>query len=353
MNGIGGDDIHFDIRGKTGLVTIDRPQALNALTFEQIRKLRQKLEDWRTDERVGNVVICSTSEKAFSVGGDVLNLYKAGMAGELGVLDFFRDEYSLNACIKHYPKPYVALIGGMVMGGGVGVSIHGSHRVGGGRIQFAMPEVGIGFFPDVGATYFLSRMPNHVGMYCALTGGRLNQADSLWSGVITHAIVADQLEDFEDLQKELAGTSNPDQILAKYSIDPGVSELAERSNLIEEVFGCDSVSSIKSALAKVGSADRDWAEETLAAIEAKSPTSLEIAFEQLKRGADLNFDECMALEFRIVARILQRRDFYEGVRALLIDKDDKPDWDRLGDKNMAEEVAKYFQTPQDGDLTLF
>ena len=185
------DDILFERRGAAGLITLNRPQALNAVTHAMALALRAQLDAWASDPAITRVVIQAAGERAFSAGGDIRVLYDLGKAGRHDeALQFWRDEYPLNAAIKSYRKPYVALIDGLVMGGGVGVSVHGSHRVAGDRFSFAMPEVGIGFFPDVGATWFLPRMPGELGTYCALTGERFNCADAAggWSGHPPHSL---------------------------------------------------------------------------------------------------------------------------------------------------------------------
>src|SRR5437667_10820424 len=173
-------EILFERRGAAGIITLNRPKALNAVTHDMVRALARQLTEWQHDGAVTRVVITAAGERAFSAGGDIRALYELGRAGrQAEMLPFWRDEYTLNAYIKNCPKPYVALIDGIVMGGGVGVSIHGSHRVAGGKFQFAMPEVGIGFFPDVGATWLLPRMPGETGTYSALSGERLGAADAL------------------------------------------------------------------------------------------------------------------------------------------------------------------------------
>src|SRR5882762_7886928 len=173
-------DILFERRGVAGIVTLNRPKALNAVTHDMVRALARQLDAWADDAAVTRVVITAAGERAFSAGGDIRALYELGRAGrQTEMLTFWREEYPLNAMIKRYPKPYVALIDGIVMGGGVGVSVHGSHRVAGDKFLFAMPEVGIGFFPDVGGTWFLPRMPGELGAWCALTGERLGAADGI------------------------------------------------------------------------------------------------------------------------------------------------------------------------------
>src|ERR1700674_5208611 len=197
-------EIRFERRGAAGIVTLDRPAALNAVTHGMVRRLGAELERWRDDGAVSRVIVTAAGGRAFSAGGDLRQIYDAGRAGrQQDAIAFWRDEYRLNAAIKRYPKPYVALIDGIVMGGGVGLSVHGSHRVAGDRFAFAMPEVSIGFFPDVGATWFLPRLPGEIGTYCALTAERLTAADAVAAGVATHRIASRR---FDDLLDGLCGT---------------------------------------------------------------------------------------------------------------------------------------------------
>ncbi len=342
-------EILFEQRGRMGLVTLNRPKALNALTHGMALALEKQLDLWRDDTSVGHVVVRGAGKKAFCAGGDIRHIYEQGLAGDPHQIDFFRDEYRLNAGIKHYPKPYIALIDGIVMGGGVGVSVHGSHRVAGEGIGFAMPEVGIGFFPDVGGTYFLPRMPRETGMYCGLTGQRLKQADALWSGVATHAVASAA---FDDLLTALATARDVDAVLSDFAVDTGQAPLEALAPAIEPAFSAGSVGDILKRLDMTSGDRADWAAGTAAAIRKKSPTSVEIAYHQLRRGAKLDFDGCMRLEFRIVSRILKGHDFYEGIRATIIDKDGQPRWrpadlvdvDRL-------DIDAHFAPLEDEDIT--
>src|ERR1700761_7692949 len=183
-------EIIFEQRGAIGLVTLNRPKALNALTHDMCLKLKTQLDVWQANRKVGAVVVQGAGDRAFCAGGDIRALYESGKAGTGYAFDFYHDEYLLNATIKHFPKPYVALIRGFVMGGGVGVSVHGSHRIADETTLFAMPETGIGLFPDVGGSWFLPRMPGAIGMYRALTGARLKTQDALYAGVATHFVPA-------------------------------------------------------------------------------------------------------------------------------------------------------------------
>ena len=208
-------EILLDRRGTAGIVTLNRPAALNAVTRVMVRTLHEALERWRHDGAVSRIIVMAAGGRAFSAGGDLRAIYEAGRAGrQEELIAFWREEYALNVAIKRYPKPYVALIDGIVMGGGVGVSVHGSHRVAGDRFEFAMPEVGIGFFPDVGATWFLPRLPGEIGTYCALTGERLKSADALTAGIATHRIVSAR---FPDLADALCGAVPVDAILAAFA----------------------------------------------------------------------------------------------------------------------------------------
>ncbi|HVT56295.1 MAG TPA: enoyl-CoA hydratase/isomerase family protein, partial [Xanthobacteraceae bacterium] len=205
-------EILFDRKGAAGIVTLNRPKALNALTHEMVRALAAKLDEWKADQAVTRVIIRANGERAFCAGGDLRGVTVRGKEKE--ALVFFQDEYRLNAAIKRYSKPYVALIGGIVMGGGVGVSIHGSHRIAGEKFQFAMPEVGIGFFPDVGGTWMLPRLQGKIGTFCALTGERLRTADAVASGVCTHHVAASR---FPDLTEALCGNVSVDATVAAFA----------------------------------------------------------------------------------------------------------------------------------------
>jgi len=320
-------EILFDRRGAAGVVTLNRPSALNAVTLVMVRALREQLDAWRDDPAVTRVVIRGAGERAFSAGGDLRQVYELGRAGRPEeALVYWREEYALNAVIKRYPKPFIALIDGIVMGGGVGVSVHGSHRVGSEKLLFAMPEVNIGFFPDVGATWFLPRMPGEMGTYCAITGERLRCADALSAGFATHHVPSRK---FPDLLEGLCGTVPVDVLIAAFAEPIGQGALSQRRKDIERLFAGSSVGQILAALdaqAAGGGGGAEWAAATAATIRTRSPTSTKIAFAQVRRGASLSFDECMQTEFRIVSRIVHGHDFYEGVRAVIIDKDNRPRW---------------------------
>src|SRR4051794_32811722 len=237
-------------RGAAGLVTLNRPQALNALTHAMVLELSRALDAWADDPAVTRIVVTGAGERAFCAGGDIRHLYDLGKAGRHEeALRFWRDEYPLNVRIKRYPKPYVALIDGIVMGGGVGISLHGSHRVAGDRYQFAMPEVGIGFFPDVGATYALPRLPGATGTYLALTGERVRAADALALGLATHAVPSAGLG---ALREALCAGEPVEEALASASRDPGEALLARERLVIDACFSGASVAEILERLDRAG-----------------------------------------------------------------------------------------------------
>jgi enoyl-CoA hydratase len=264
------------------------------------------------------------------------------------MISFFRDEYRLNRIIKRYPKPYIALIDGIVMGGGVGISVHGSHRVGTEKLLFAMPEVGIGFFPDVGGSYFLPRLPGETGMHLALTGERLGIADALWSTVVTHHIASADLPDVFDA---LLDAADVDGTLDRFAREAGPSHVAANAGAIKGLLGgpelADALAALRTA-AKSGDAFARSLEDT---IRARSPTSVAVTFREIREGAALSFEDCMRMELRIAAQMVRGHDFYEGVRAAILDKDNAPRWDPPTlDAVDPADVAAHFASGPDREL---
>jgi enoyl-CoA hydratase len=317
-------EILFERRGRAGVVILNRPQALNAVTHGMVRALTDQLFAWANDDAVTRVLVTAAPGRAFSAGGDLRALYELGRAGCYDeALAYWRDEYRLNTLIKHYRKPYVALIDGVVMGGGVGISIHGSHRVAGDAFTFAMPEVGIGFFPDVGATWLLPRLPGELGTYCALTGDRLDAADAIGCGIATHRVTSAA---FADLVEGLCSAVAVDAVLAAFAQPSGEGVLMRHQGAIERLFQASWVEEILARLGAEVGVDSDFAHKAAATIRAKSPLSLKLALALLRRGQTLAFDECMRTEYRVVSRLVRGHDVYEGIRAVIIDKDQAPHW---------------------------
>ncbi|WP_375461356.1 enoyl-CoA hydratase/isomerase family protein [uncultured Enterovirga sp.] len=317
-------EIISERRGAAGIVTLNRPRALNALTQGMVDRLAEALDRWESDPAVTRIIVKGAGDRAFCAGGDVRALYEAGRGGRVEeAFAFWRTEYRLNIRIKRYPKPYVALIDGLVMGGGVGVSLHGSHRVAGDRYSLAMPEVGIGFVPDVGATYALPRLPDETGMYLALTGARVGADDAAAIGLATHLVPSG---DFEALEAALVSGEPVDTALAQASRPAAEGPLSSERGTIQRRFSAESVPAVLAALDEAAAAGSDFARDCAATIRTKAPSSLSLAFAQVRRGREMTFEEAMVTEFRIVSRVARGHDFYEGVRAAIIDKDGRPRW---------------------------
>lgn len=341
------NDVLFRREGAVGRITLNRTKALNALTEPMCAAMLEHLQLWANDASVRVVVIDAVPGKAFCAGGDVRAIYDAGRKGDGSVMNFFRTEYRMNAAIYRFPKPYVALIDGFAFGGGCGVSMHGSHRVASENAVFAMPETLIGLFPDIGATYFLNRLPGQIGMYLALTGLRVAMADAIACGLATHHVAS---HDFAEVRAQLVEGEAPNAVLARLnaSVASSVDVMSHRE-VIDRAFAASSVEGILERLADEG----DWGRETASLLKTRSPTSLKVTFRQMREGAGLGFESCQRMEYRIMARMMEGPDFYEGVRAALIDKDQKPLWmpDRL-DKVTRADIDRFFAPLERGEFTL-
>ncbi|MBP2227488.1 enoyl-CoA hydratase [Azospirillum agricola] len=344
-------EILFERRGAIGLVTLNRPKALNALTLNMVRLFIPQLRAWDADPEVKAVVIQGAGEKAFCAGGDVVGLYEAGKAAREGngdgsiVRAFFSEEYILNRLIKRLSKPYVALIDGISMGGGVGLSEHGTHRIVTERTLFAMPETGIGLYPDVGGTYFLPRLPGQTGVWLGLTGDRLKAADMLAIGAADAFVPSAGIE---ALVADLAAGTPPDEAVAKAKGSAGEAGVPANRAAIDRCYGFDTVEAIVKALEAEGT---DWAAAQLATLKRVSPTSLKVTLTALRRGAKLDFDACMVQELRLSLAFLAGDDFYEGIRAALVDKDKNPKWKPADLAGVGpSDVERHFAEPAGGDL---
>jgi enoyl-CoA hydratase len=346
------------IEGAVGIITLNRPKALNALDQPMCLAIDAALKAWAGDDRIAAVIIRGAGDRAFCAGGDVRAVRDDGIAWKRGdgdgdlVREFFRDEYRMNHRIKTFPKPYIALIDGITMGGGVGLSVHGTYRVATERTLIAMPETAIGLFPDVGTSYVLPRLAGEMGAYLALTGSRLKTADTLALGIATHVIPSGRLN---EMVAELTGSirqtdtrADIDRVLRDYLIDDGELDLLNRRATIDRCFGFDTVEAI---LAALDGEDDDFAAAAAATIRTMSPTSLKLTLKEMRLGGTLDFDSCLRMEYRLTQSVLAGRDFYEGVRAVLVDKDRAPKWypgtlDAVDDSM----IESHFRVPLQGDL---
>jgi enoyl-CoA hydratase len=354
MNGIEGLVIRRE--RNLGRVTLDRPKALNALTLDMVRGLTTALVDWADDPRISVIVLDGAGDRAFCAGGDIRSIFDADRAnGNTYARSFWREEYMLNHLISTYRKPIVALMSGIVMGGGAGLSVHARFRMVDETSRFAMPETGIGLFPDVGGSRFLSRMPGETGTYLALTGKIIDATDMLFGGLADVLVLRRDRAQLLDMLDEIdsAGPeafTRVDTGLRELASPPGPASLSDRAT-IDRVFTGNEVEAI---LARLDAEGSEWSSRTAELMRTKSPTSMKITLAALRRGRALpDLKATLAMEYRIACRVAAGRDFYEGVRATLIDKDRNPKWQpaRLEDVSDAD-VAAFFAPLGVDELTL-
>ena len=326
-------DIEFNrlsgVGGDLGVIILNRPAALNALTHTMCRALHEHLIQWQADAGIKGVVIRGAGDRAFCAGGDVRAIYSYHHAPD-EALAFFHDEYAMNRAIYHFSKPYIALCDGITMGGGVGVSFYGSHRVATEYYRFAMPETRIGFFPDIGAGYFLSRAPQAIGFYLGLSGDHIGPNEAAALGWVDACVKRGALEKLLDVLKNTAWDKQDPKktvtaLIKSHSEAFGASHLNAHAHLIEHCFNRASMEEIFLAL-EAEAQSSSFAANVLDILQARSPTSLVVTLDYLRRCQSLNFDEVMALNDQLAQYFLYHPDFFEGVRALLIDKDLNPAW---------------------------
>ncbi len=305
-----------------GRLTLNRPKALHALNTEMCRLMIEALVAWRDDPAVQAVMIDHTGARGFCAGGDIRMIADSGASDGKAAQAFFFEEYRLNALLHGYAKPVVAIMDGVTMGGGVGISAPASYRVATERTVFAMPETGIGLFPDVGGGWFLPRLPGQTGMWLALTGARLKAADCLLLGVATDYVPQGEVE---RLKAELLDRPEAiDTVLTEFEGEAGEPPLAAHREDIDRLFSGEIMETIFAALEADGG---EWASAQLAVLETKSPQALKVSHRQLRQGRDMeSFEGEMAMEYRIASRVCRLPDFQEGVRAVIVDKDNSPRW---------------------------
>ncbi|ETN78364.1 enoyl-CoA hydratase/isomerase family protein [Necator americanus] len=334
-------EVLIENHGSKRVLTLNRPKALNALNIPMIREMYPRMREWEDTKDVNMIILKGSGEKAFCAGGDVLEAL------------LFREEYHLNHLIGSLSKPFVAFIDGIVMGGGCGLSVNGKFRVGTERTMLAMPETALGLFPDVGGSYFLSRLKNNLGLYLALTGYRLQGADAFHAGLATHFVPSSKLG---DLQKKLLSL---DAVTDK-TVDTAIREfqpsniphfsLEQHIPVINRTFHAKSVEEVLENLRKENS---EWSKKQLETLAKMSPTSLKVTFKQLENGAKMSFDEVFTMEYRLTQRCLEDHDFYEGCRAILIDKDRNPKWKPTTLKEVTDEKVAWYFAPLDQNQDIF
>lgn len=334
-----GEPVLVERRGRLGHVILNRPQAMNALTRGMVNTIARVLDDWEADDGVGTVLISGAGERGLCAGGDIVGMYRDALAGGSETAHFWADEYTLNARIARYPKPYVAFMDGVVLGGGIGVSAHGAFRIVTERTRFGMPEVGIGFVPDVGGSYLLSRAPGELGTHLAMTGGMGTGSDAIALGLADHVVPGDRLA---ELSASLESVS-AERAIAEFAIEAPPSVLLSQRSWIDECYQGGDALGIVSRLQASGVEE---AVEAASVILTKSPTSVSVALESLRRARALgSLEEVLDQEYRVSLRFIEGTEIIEGIRAQVIDKDRNPRWSpaTLAEVTRAE-VERYFES---------
>ncbi len=336
-------DLVFTQQGQLGVITLNRPNALNALTLAMIQELQKQLLLWKKNNEIKAVAVRAVPGNAFCAGGDVRWLYQLGVQGLQEQMEFFWHEYRLNHFIHHLGKPYIALMDGITMGGGVGISLHGSHPIASERFIFAMPETSIGFFPDIGSSHFLTQCHDSLGVYLGLTGNRLNPYEAKNAGLVKGVIASEQmplvLEELTQLDLTKNAYEQVDRCLAPF-LQEKDSPVASIST-IKVCFALETVEAIFQALNKH---EDSWAQELSKNLRKKSPFSLKLSLAQLQKARGLSLADCLKMDFDLVRHFMSDHDFYEGVRALLIDKDKNPQWDPSNLDLVSEaKIIAYFE----------
>ncbi|XAZ24009.1 enoyl-CoA hydratase/isomerase family protein [Sinorhizobium sp. B11] len=341
-------EVIVERRGTAGLIRLNRPKALNSLTIPMVRTIAAALDEFAGDQAVASVVVMGEGERGFCAGGDIRAIHLSGRSGDGLAETFWREEFRLNHRIASYPKPYVALMDGITMGGGVGLASHGRHRIVTERTRLAMPETGIGYFPDVGATWLLPRTPGESGTWMALTGLDINASDAIYTGLADVYMSSSRLEEaVHHLTNLSAGSSSDDVDAVLRGLSEQVDEgrLQANAAMIDRAFHFNRVEDIASALA---TEEGEFAAETRRVMLTRSPTSLKLALRLLRAGRQSRtLGECLARELGACMHVLHGPDFYEGVRAAVIDKDRNPKWSPPTIALVNDEmIGRFFESPK-------
>jgi len=335
------DELLTRVAGSAGYLTLNRPRAIHALTLEMCHAMSAELSAWKGDAAVEAVIVDHSEGRGFCSGGDINLLRQSALTdGGASGRAFFHDEYQLNHQMFTYPKPIVAFMDGITMGGGVGISQPARYRVATQNTRFAMPETGIGLFPDVGGGWYLSRLDGRIGRFLALTGARIDGAECLWAGLATHYLPHEALA---EAKSRIEAGHEPGGVLSSLAVTPPEAKIADYASQIRKHFASDRLEDI---VASLESDDSEWAAKELATLRTKSPQTLKVALRQLAEAEALtDFADNMALEYRIASRVLTLPDFAEGVRAVIVDKDNAPKWDPATPEAMTDDMLDAIFAP--------
>ena len=339
------DDVLIQTEGPIGRIRLNRPKAIHALTTEMCAAVIAALDTWGDDPAIEAILIDHAEGRGFCAGGDIRMLADSGAGDGAAARDFFRTEYRLNHALFTYAKPIIAFMDGITMGGGVGISQPARFRIATENTKFAMPETGIGLFPDVGGGWFLSRLPGRVGQYLALTGARIDGAEALALGIATHYLSSDALD--EAKRRIVSDPQAIDAILGELSINPPDARILAHRDTIDRLFASDKLEELFAALE---ADDGEWAAQQLATLKSKSPQTMKVSLKLLLDGKTMpTFEDEMRQEFAVASRVVQRHDFIEGVRAVIIDKDNAPRWNPATPEEVSDHLIDQIFAPLPAD----
>ncbi len=340
------DEVLFRIEGKAGIVSLNKPGTIHALTLPMVHAMTAQLQAWANDDAVAAIIIDHAEGRGFCSGGDIAFLRNSALNDDgVSGRKFFHDEYQLNNLLMTYPKPVVAFMDGITMGGGVGISQPARFRVATENTRFAMPETGIGLFPDVGGGWYLSRLEGRVGRYLALTGARIDGADCLAAGLATHYLPAEALAEAKARIAE--DPERIEGILGQLSVKAPEAKIIDNIPAINRLFASDRFEDV---LALLDADESPWAMKELAALRTKSPQTCKVSLRQLAEGAKAaTFADNMVIEYRIASRVLTRPDFAEGVRAVIVDKDNAPKWEPATPEGVTDALIDAIFAPLPAD----
>lgn len=340
------NEIVFEKVNNVGTILLNRPKQLNALNLTMVKEMHKSLDAIEKDNDIKAVVVKGAGEVAFCAGGDVKTVRQDCLDNKEDLsLEFFREEYQLNYRIANFKKPYISLLNGVTMGGGVGLSVHGKYRIATEKTLFAMPETAIGFFADVGGSYFLPRLANHTGLFLALTGNRVKGEDNKRVGIATHFVSQNNLS---NLENELSSANDLDNGKVAAILN-GFDQTVEGeydTTMISKIF---SASTLEEMYARLEKENTDWSKQQLKLLNKMSPTALKVAIRQLKEGSEMDLKKCLEMEYMLTQRFMNDSDFFEGVRAVLVDRGSKPSWKPANYSEVTSDRVDWFFTQQASD----
>lgn len=349
------DDILITEEGHLGIFTLNRPKAFHALTPSMILTMQNQLDVWKLEPNIHAIILQATPSPAFCAGGDVRWLYENGKNDFTQVRHFFWNEYRLNHTIHALEKPWICLMDGITMGGGVGISLHGSHAIASEKFTFAMPETGIGFFPDIGASHLLNKCPDSVGVYLGLTGNRIAARDAIANNLLKYFIHSAQFPEIIKRLHTLDLSENAackvDTCLAEFQLS--LLNQEEISGLDPDIATCFSRNSVEEIITALKECGSLWAQRQVEILHEKSPVSLKVTLKQLQKTRDFSLDDCLKLDFFMVNHFMDHHDFYEGVRALLVHKDKSPVWEPANLHGVTDAMVDGYFEPICQELDLF